>query len=112
MDKQRMERCRAKLIEIAHARGKITYGELAKFLGVANQSVGIYLNPIYDYEIAKGRPDLTVVVIYPKTGMGRFYSRGRVAQSVVVDPKNPNDVRTYEEELNRVYEQWSTVLAT
>jgi len=44
--------------------------------------------------------------------MGRFNSRGRVAQSVVVDPKNPNDVRTYEEELNRVYEQWSTVLAT
>jgi hypothetical protein len=70
MDTERMQKCREKLIEVAQSKGTIPYGVLAEFLRVANQSVGIYLNPIYESETAAGRPDLTVVVIYPKTGMG------------------------------------------
>ena len=107
MDRERMEKCRAKLIEVARNCGKITYSSLARFLHVAKQSVGVYLNPIYKQEIAEGRPDLTVVVIYPKTGMGRYNPRGKHAQSVAVDPKNSDDVRAYNDELNRVYVQWS-----
>jgi hypothetical protein len=107
MDQDRIEQCRTKLIEVARARSTITYGDLATHLRVANQSVGKYLNPIYENEIAQRRPDLTVVAVYPKTGMGRYNSRGAAAQSVVVDPKNPNHVRAYQEELNRVYECWS-----
>lgn len=107
MNTELMQKCRGKLIEVARANGTISYELLAKFLGVANQSVGVYLNPIYESEIAEGRPDLTVVVIYPKTGMGRFNSRGKEAQSVVVDPKNSDDVRAYKEELALVYKEWS-----
>jgi len=70
--------------------------------------VGVYLNPIYKDEITQGRPDLTVVVVYPKTRMGRFNSRGGAAQSVVVNPKNPDDVNAYQDELKRVYEQWAS----
>jgi hypothetical protein len=44
MNKEIMERCRAKLIEVARVRGTITYSDLAGFLGVANQSVGVYLD--------------------------------------------------------------------
>jgi hypothetical protein len=60
----------------ARARDTITYSALASFLGVANQSVGRYLNAIYEEEIALGHPDLTVVVVYSETGMGRYNSRG------------------------------------
>jgi hypothetical protein len=107
IDRLRVDQCRDKLIATARARSKITYGDLAKVLHVANQSVGLYLNAVYEEEIAQGRPDLTVVVVYPKTGMGRFNSRGGPAQSVVVDAGNPEDVRAYTEELNRVYDQWN-----
>ena len=107
MDRGIMERCHAKLIDVAQVRGTITYGDLARFLHVANQSVGVYLDPIYEEEIAQGRPDLTVVVVYPKTGMGRYNSRGRHVRSVKVDSNNDDDVRAYRDELNHVYEYWS-----
>jgi hypothetical protein len=107
MNTELMQKCREKLIEVARIRGTIPYGALAKFLGVANQSVGVYLNPIYEREVAEGRPDLTVVVIYPKTGMGRYNSGGKQAQSIVVDPKNLDDVQAYKEELALVHKQWS-----
>jgi hypothetical protein len=107
MDRKIKERCRAKLIEVARIRGTINYGDLAKHLHVANQSVGLYLDPIYEEEIAQGRPDLTVLVVYRKTGMGRYNSRGRHVRSVKVDPNNDADVRAYRDEKNRVYECWS-----
>jgi hypothetical protein len=107
IDKQRVDRCRAKLIEIARAQKTITYSDLAQLLEVANQSIGLYLNAIYKEEIAKGRPDLTVVAVFQKTGMGRYNSKGGPAQSVVVDPNNSSDVKSYRDELRRVYKQWS-----
>ncbi len=107
IDQNRVDQCRTKLIEIARARGEITYGALAQLIHVANQSIGRYLNAIYEEEIAQHRPDLTVVVVCPKTRMGRYNSRGGPAQSVIVNPDNEADVRAYAEELNRVYDKWS-----
>src|SRR6476619_8076073 len=107
MDRRIMERCRDKLIEVARVRGTITYSDLARVLNVVSQSVGVYLDPIYEEEIAQGCPDLTVVGVYSKTGMGRYNSRGRQVRSVKVDPNNDDDVRAYRNELNRVYEHWS-----
>jgi hypothetical protein len=107
IDQKLVDRCRAMLIEVVRSKRKIFYSELATVLGVANQSVGVYLNPIYEQEMAAGRPDLTVVAVYTETGMGRYNSRGGPAQSVKVDPNSNEDVKAYKEELNRVYEQWS-----
>jgi hypothetical protein len=99
--------CRNILVEVAKARRKITYGDLAKLLGVRNQSLGRYLDPIYYEEIRAGRPDLTLVVVYADTGFGRFNSRGEAARSVKVDPHNPDHVKGYKRELARVYKQWA-----
>jgi hypothetical protein len=106
IDKRITNRCKARLIAAARASKTITYGALAKPLSIANQSVGRYLNAIYDEEITLGHPDLTVVAVYAKTGMGRFNSRGDPAQSIRVDPKKPSDVRAYKSELARVYHHW------
>jgi hypothetical protein len=106
VDQRITDRCKATLIAIARARDKITYSELANLLGVANQSVGRYLNAIYAEEIALGHPDLTVVVVYSKTEMGRFNSRGGPAQRIRVDPNNQSDVQAYKAELKRVYDHW------
>jgi hypothetical protein len=107
IDQKLVDSCRATLIEVARSKRTIPYSELAKVLGVANQSVGQYLNKIYKQEMAACRPDLTVVTVYAETGMGRYNSRGGPAQSVRVDPNNNEDVKAYKEELSRVYEQWS-----
>jgi hypothetical protein len=106
IDKRRTKKCKAKLVAVARASDTINYGELASLLRVANQSVGRYLNPIYEQETALGHPDLTLVAVYRKTKMGRFNSRGGRAQSVRVDPKNQRDVKAYKAELKRVYAHW------
>jgi hypothetical protein len=106
IDKRITDRCRARLIAVARSHKTITYSELATLLGVANQSVGRYLNAIYEEEIALGHPDLNVVVVYSKTGMGRFNSRGGPAQSIRVDPNRQSDVQAYKAELTRVYGHW------
>jgi len=107
IDQRITDRCKARLIATARARDTITYSALANHLGVANQSVGNYLNMIYEEEIAQGHPDLTVVVVYLETGMGRYNSRGGQAQSVRVDPYNARDVQAYTAELERVYSHWA-----
>ena len=108
IDRRITERCKTRLIAVARARETITYSALASFLGVANQSVGLYLNEVYAEEIPLGHPDLTVVVVYAGTGMGRYNSRGGPAQSVRVDPDNRSDVAKYRAELERVYDHWAT----
>ena len=108
IDQQITVRCKTRLIAVARARETITYSALASFLGVANQSVGLYLNEIYAEEIALRHPDLTVVVVYAETGMGRYNSRGGPAQSVRVDPDNQSDVQAYRAELQRVYDHWAS----
>jgi hypothetical protein len=106
IDKRITNKCKARLIAVARADKRIPYGELAKSIGVANQSVGRYLNAIYEEEIALGHPDVTLVAVYKKTGWGRFNSRGGPAQSFGVDPNKRSDVKAYEAELARVYAHW------
>ena len=106
INKRITARCKARLIAAARVSNKITYSALAKRLGVANQSVGRYLNAIYEEENALGHPDLTVVAVCKKTGMGCFNSCGGPAQSIRVDPNKQSDVQAYEAELARVYAHW------
>jgi hypothetical protein len=106
IDKRITDRCKKRLIEVARRNGRIQYGVLASQLGVASQSVGRYLNAIYDEETALGHPDLTLVVVYSETGMGRFNSKGGPAQSIRVNPNNKSDVKAYNAELARVYGHW------
>ena len=118
LDPQRLEKCFQKLLKLARARFsqradiRITYGRLARHLGVANQSVGQYLTAIYCREV-EGKPevpDLTTLVV-AGTGKGagrygRFNSRSGPARSIAVDSDNSEDVKLYEEELRRVDEYW------
>ena len=96
------ERCYQKLIDVARAGKKITYGELCEYLGIRNIINGLtpYLDAICDDEKADGRPDITVVVVRKSTGFGQFQSSGPI------DPKDADHVRAYEAELVRVHRQW------
>jgi hypothetical protein len=108
MDSQSLDvRCRSKLIEVAKHRGTITYAELAAHLGIANQGPWGMLDDIYGEEIVAGHPDLTLVVVYSQTGLGRYNSEGAHVRSVKVDPGDSNQVKAYREALARVYEYWA-----
>jgi len=103
VDQTLLAHCRLILIDTARNNRKIAYSKLASLLGVANQSVGKYLNEIYKDEIAKGHPDLTLVAVYSGTEYGNYNSRGARPQSFKIDPKNESHVRDYDTELRRVY---------
>jgi len=104
------DRCRTKLIEVAGAKTRITYSDLASHLGIPARGpggVGPHLDAIYSDEIALGHPDLTVVVVYKATGYGKFNSAGGPLHSVKVEPNNPEHVKAYEAELAKVYRHWA-----
>lgn len=102
-----IDRCREKLIEVSKRWGTITYGELAAHLGVANQSVGGYLNAVYhDLVVDQGLPDLTLLAVYSGTEYGRYNSRGLPAQSVEFDADDPNQRAMYDSDRERVYQRW------
>jgi hypothetical protein len=105
---ERISRCRDKLIAVARERKTVPYGELARHIGVANQGLTPYLNAIYNEEMSSGRPDLTLVAVYLKTGFGRYNSEGAVAQSVIVDHRDAAQVAKYKQELARVYRHWGS----
>jgi hypothetical protein len=70
IDQRITDRCKARLIASARARDTITYSALANLLGVANQSVGRYLNAIYAEEIALGHPALQLSSSIPRQEWG------------------------------------------
>jgi len=108
MDPQLVGRCRERLIQVSRQRGTITYGELAAHLGVANQSIGGYLNAVYnDLVVSQDLPDLTLLAVYSGTQYGRYNSRGGVAQSEAFDPNDPNQCAMYDADRERVYRQWA-----
>ena len=106
VDERIVRKCRAKLVSLAKGGRRITYGDLARHLHVANQSLGRYLNPIYEEEMEAKRPDLTVIPHYQDSWYGKFNSRGLEPQTIVVDPENRNHVRAYKAELRQLFERW------
>lgn len=108
MNQRLIARCRDKLIEASRRRGTITYGELAAHLGVANQSVGAYLNAVYnDLVIAQGLPDVTLLAVYSGTQYGRYNSRGSAAQSVGFNPADSSQRALYDNDRESVYQHWA-----
>jgi hypothetical protein len=101
-----LNRCRSKLFEVARRGKQISYGDLAKHVGVINQGLGPYLDAIYLEEIRQDHPDVTLVAVYSGTKFGRYNSRGRAPKSIKVDPENPTDIANYNAELKRVYKHW------
>jgi hypothetical protein len=63
-----------RLIEVAKRHETITFGDLAKHLGIASQGPWTMLDEIYDDEIAAGRPDLTLLVVRAATGYPPYVS--------------------------------------
>jgi hypothetical protein len=105
-----VEECRLQLIEIASARGLITYQDLARRLGYGawNPKLSQYLDAIYTEEVIRhNRPNLSLVVVSAETGLGRYNSRGAPAGSVKVRPNNAQDVADYVYELKRVHDYWA-----
>lgn len=96
--------CRRKLIEVAKARGKIAYSDLARHLGVANQWKGweALLGEIYDQEIREGRPDITLVVVYKATGLGRLGTPGNHREI-----ETPEDKDEFAKRLAEVHDCWA-----
>jgi hypothetical protein len=108
MNPELIARCRDKLIEVSRRRLTITYGELAAYLGVANQSVGAYLNAVYnDLVIGQGLPDVTLLAVYSSTQYGRYNSRGSTAQSVEFNPADPSQRTLYDNDRESVYQHWA-----
>ncbi|HEX3655603.1 MAG TPA: hypothetical protein VHV55_07350 [Pirellulales bacterium] len=106
MDIPELGKCKEKLRETAAGGDRITYGALGVHLGISAQEVGPYLKEIYHEETQAGRPDITLVVVYAKTGFGRFNTSGSGDTGVAVDPNNLDHVRAYKEQLAKVYEYW------
>ncbi len=108
MDPELVDACRDRLIKVSRERGTITYGELAAHLRVANQSVGHYLNSVYnDLVVNSGLPDLTLLAVYSGTGYGRYNSQGRPAQSVEFDPNDQAQRARYDNDRDLVYQHWA-----
>jgi hypothetical protein len=108
MDPELITRCRERLITVSRQRVMITYGDMAAYLGVARQSVGRYLNAIYnDLVINNNLPDLTLLVVYNNTMYGNYNSRDLPAQSIEFDQNNPAHCRLSDSDREQVYLHWS-----
>jgi hypothetical protein len=106
VSKQTIAHCRKKLEQLAKAGKRMTYGALMQRLHIGRNSIKDCLNPIYRDEIDAGRPDLTLIVHYAGSRLGRYNSRGGPAQSKSVKPQTPGQVRAYKDDLYKVYKYW------
>jgi len=106
LDKEIVSRCCDKLKFLAMKGERITYGELALYLGVTNQSVGEYLNEVYEAEIRLGDHDLTLLAHYSNSWFGKCNSHGLVPQSIGVDPDNLAEVKAYKNDLKDLFSHW------
>ncbi len=88
---------------------RITYGELALYLGVANLSVNEYLNEVYKAEMRLGNRDLTLLPRYSKSWLGNYNSHGLAHQSTRINPENLAQVKAYKNELNDLYVHWGGI---
>jgi hypothetical protein len=75
-------------------------------LGIGRHELRHCLNPIYRREIDARRPDLTLIPHYAGKWVGLYNSEGAVAQAIVVDPNNAEQVHVYKTKLSEVFEHW------
>jgi hypothetical protein len=102
----------ARLIQAAHAREFVHYGELAKMLGIDMDNphfgaqVGKVLGEISEDEVAAGRPMLSAIVVSRDTmlpGHG-FFSLGQELH--LVEP-GEDEMAFAIRQIKRVHEYWS-----
>jgi hypothetical protein len=109
--------CRKFLCETAKRRQKVQYKDLQKALGLPSpqQNWKTVLNPIAADEVQKTGHDLTLIVVYatgPAKGLSRYFSNirgGLPPGSTLLDPRNPQQVAAYEQELQQVFNRYATV---
>lgn len=90
------------LIYCARRESTITYGELGDNVGrTARGPWTADLCAITDYEVACGRPDLTLVVVSKETGLPTRYQGKRF------DRKDENMAALYRKDLGGLFEFWS-----
>jgi hypothetical protein len=82
------------LEDLATSGRRITYGDLAKRLGITRQSLPFCLELIRAEEKNAQRPDLTSILHFSNKKYG------------YVIPKTRTGFRTYREELRAVYGHW------
>jgi hypothetical protein len=101
----------------AKRRQTITYGALATALGLKSprQEWNTVLGPIAANEVKATGHDLTLVVVYasgPAKGLGRCFSNirgGAPPQSNTLNPRNPQQVASYKQALQQMFNKYATV---
>jgi hypothetical protein len=111
----RYNECRIVLIQAARRRQTIRYGALAAALGLklARQEWNTVLGPIAADETRRTGRDLTLIVVYasgPAMGLSRYFSNirgGRAPQTTMLNPRDPQQVLEYQQELQRVFDTYA-----
>jgi len=95
-----------KLKEIARARSKIAYSELAESVHLNRRRLGPPLEEICCYEHEQGRPMLSVVAVHKQSGIPAkpFFDLARSLGLYNGD----NDSEFFTDELRIVHEYWSS----
>ncbi len=95
-----------KLKEIARARSKIAYSELAEAVHLNRRQLGPPLEEICRYEHEQDRPMLSVVAVHKQSGMPAkpFFDLARTLDLY----KGNNDLEFFTDELREVHDCWSS----
>ena len=103
---ERQEIVRANLIEVARRRSTIMYGEAAKRVGMTAIGIGPHvLDPINEYEHARGRPLLSAVVVGKgsrRPGGGFYALASRLGLY-----RGGDDEEYWQQEIQAVYNTWA-----
>src|ERR1700730_12068041 len=101
----------------AKRRQTIPYGARSTALGLKSprQEWNTVLGPIAANEVKATGHDLTLVVVYasgPAKGLGRWFSNirgGAPPQSNTLNPRNPQQVASYKQALQQMFNKYATV---
>ena len=93
------------LVEAARARTTITYGKMARRLGIAAQGPW---KPVLDMlahkEIDAGRPDLTFLLVNKKTGIS-----GYVGWEPTATPPTADQKQVWEKEVHKIWTFYDSI---
>lgn len=106
---EEMPACLFDLCESINNRQKITYGQLANKLGLrlSKHEWNALLDQVAEKTKREIDIDLTWNVVYssgPAKGLGRYFSNEGTTRSMLLDPKDPEQVANYERKLKEIYE--------